>query len=101
MFNLRGILVSAAVAIALPAWALGQNSSTPATNGGNSSASAEASTATPGSFDQVVDRIVAREKLFNDQMRQMHPLVETYIQTMKNDHEVGLVPAGDQYFLGR
>src|ERR1044072_8685360 len=89
MFKLRTILLSVAVAFTLPAWALGQ-----------SNTSADSSN-TPGSFDQVVDRIVAREKAFNEQMRQMHPLVETYIQTMRNDHEVGLVPAGDQYFLAR
>jgi hypothetical protein len=103
MFNLRGMLRTAVVACALPAWALGQDGSTRAVNRGNapSSAPSEISSATPGSFDQVVDRIVAREKAFNDEMHQMHPLVETYIQTMRSDHEVGLVPAGDQYFLGR
>lgn len=54
-----------------------------------------------GSFDQVVDRIVERERYFNTQMRQFHPLAETYIQNMKPDREVGSVPASDQYFLGR
>src|SRR2546430_859104 len=98
MFNRRSILVTVAAALALSTWTLGQNGTTPANPGNNS---ADSSATTPGSFDQVVDHIVAREKAFNEQMRQMHPLVETYIQTMKNDHEVGLVPAGDQYFLGR
>ena len=103
MSNAKGILVSVAAVLALAPWALGQKSSAPTSNPSltPASASTETSSATPGSFDQVVDRIVAREKVFNDQMHQMHPLVETYIQTMRNDHEVGLVPAGDQYFLGR
>jgi hypothetical protein len=96
MFNLKGIVVTVAVAIALPTWALGQD-----TNKNTTPTSADVASSTPGSFDQVVDHIVAQEKAFNEQMHNMHPLVETYIQTMRNDHEVGLVPAGDQYFLGR
>ncbi len=55
----------------------------------------------PASFDQVVDRIVEREHFFVAQMRHMHPLVETYIQNMKSDKELGAVPVGDHYFLGR
>ena len=57
--------------------------------------------AAPSSFDQVVDRIVEREHFFVAQMRHMHPLVETYIQNMKSDREMGAVPVGDHYFLGR
>ena len=52
-------------------------------------------------FDQVLDRIIERERAFNTQMRQMHPLVETYIQNLKADKEMGAVPISDQYFLGR
>ena len=55
----------------------------------------------PSSFDQVVDRVVDRERAFNEQMRSLQPLVETYIQTVTPDHELGLVPSGDNYFLGR
>ena len=55
----------------------------------------------PSSFDQVVDRVVLREHAFNEEMRTLQPLVETYIQTLTPDHELGLVPSGDNYFLGR
>ena len=55
----------------------------------------------PSSFDQVLDRIVEREHFFVAQMRHLHPLVETYIQNMKSDKEMGAVPVGDHYFLGR
>jgi len=55
----------------------------------------------PSSFDQVIDRIVEREHFFVAQMRHMHPLAETYIQNMKADKELGAVPVGDHYFLGR
>jgi hypothetical protein len=62
---------------------------------------ASTSPTTPGSFDQVLDRIVEREHFFVAQMRHAHPLVETYIQNMKSDKEMGAVPVGDHYFLGR
>src|SRR5437762_6531548 len=47
--------------------------------------------ATPSTFDQVVDRVVGRERAFNEQMRAVQPLVETYIQTLSPDHELGHV----------
>jgi hypothetical protein len=62
---------------------------------------AATSQAAPSSFDQVVDRIVEREHFFVAQMRHVHPLVETYIQNMKTNKELGAVPVGDHYFLGR
>jgi hypothetical protein len=55
----------------------------------------------PSSFDQVVDRIIEREHFFVAQMRHLHPLVETYIQDLKNDKEVNEAPYKDEYFLGR
>jgi hypothetical protein len=55
----------------------------------------------PATFDQVLDRIVEREHFFVAQMRHMHPLIETYIQNMKEDKELGEVPVSDRYFLGR
>jgi hypothetical protein len=58
-------------------------------------ATAQTNLAAPSSFDQVIDRVVARERAFNQQMRMMQPLVETYIQTLTPDHELGLVPSSD------
>ncbi len=55
----------------------------------------------PGSFDQVVDRIAEREHFFVAQMKHMHPLIETYIQNMKSDKDLGATPTNDHYFLGR
>jgi hypothetical protein len=58
--------------------------------------------ATATSFDQVVDRAVEREHFFIAQMKQLHPLVETYLQNLKEDKDLGApVPASDVYFLGR
>ena len=53
------------------------------------------------SIDQVVDRVIERERGFVAQMQHMHPLAETYIQNLKSDHDSVVVPASDQYFLGR
>ncbi len=55
----------------------------------------------PATFDEAVDRIVARENVVIRTMKTMHPLIETYIQTMKTDPELGLVPESDDYFLGK
>jgi hypothetical protein len=55
----------------------------------------------PKTMDQVVDRVVTNENRLNQQIRQYSPLVETYIQNLKPDKELGYVPAGDRYFLGR
>jgi len=62
---------------------------------------AASSAPTPTSFDQVLDRIVEREHFFVAEMRHMHPLVETYIQDLRPDHDLGAVPISDHYFLGR
>jgi hypothetical protein len=52
-------------------------------------------------FDQVVERISERELLFLQNLKRYQPLVETYLQYMKPDKELGAVPSKDQYFLGR
>src|SRR5271157_950322 len=54
------------------------------------------------SFDQVIDRVVEREHFFLAQMKHLHPLVETYLQNLKEDKELDAsVPTSDVYFLGR
>ena len=55
----------------------------------------------PRTMDQLVDRVVTNENRLNQQIRQYTPLVETYIQNLKPDKDLGYVPAGDKYFLGR
>ena len=61
----------------------------------------KASTATNSAFDHVVDQVIAREAENNKVLRRYSPLVETYLQSMKADPELGLVPTGDQYYLHR
>ena len=54
----------------------------------------------PSAQDQVVDRITAREHQEVATIRQYTPLIETYIQDMKPDRDMGAVPVKDHYFLG-
>jgi Peptidase family M48 len=55
----------------------------------------------PRTMDQVIDRVVANEQRLYGQIRNYSPLVETYIQNLRPDKDLGQVPAGDKYFLGR
>ena len=50
---------------------------------------------------QAVDKVVAQEQAEVQALRQYSPLVETYIQLVRPDKELGAVPDGDRYFLGR
>jgi Peptidase family M48 len=52
-------------------------------------------------MEDVIDRVITNENRANQQIRQFSPLVETYIQNLKPDKDLGFVPAGDKYFLGR
>jgi hypothetical protein len=55
----------------------------------------------PSTFNDVLDHVVQREHLFMAQMRHLHPMVETYLQDLKNDGTGAMVPVKDQYYLGR
>src|SRR5437899_581885 len=55
----------------------------------------------PKTMDEVLDRIIANENRLYQNINKFQPLVETYIQNLKPDKELGFVPAGDKYFLGR
>ena len=55
----------------------------------------------PANANEVVDKIVAQEHAEVELLRQYTPLVETYIQYLRADDELGTVPHGDKYFLGR
>jgi len=52
-------------------------------------------------LDQVVDRIVSQEQAEMNALKPYSPLVETYIQNLRGDKDLGTVPDGDKYFLGR
>ncbi len=51
--------------------------------------------------DQVIDRIIEREHALMMMLRTRTPIVETYLQNLKLDPQLGPVPKNDRYFLGR
>ena len=51
--------------------------------------------------DEIADRIFYREAKFVQDLTPFTPIVETYIQNMKGDVELGQVPSSDKYFIGR
>ncbi|MGB7730745.1 MAG: M48 family metalloprotease [Candidatus Acidiferrum sp.] len=55
----------------------------------------------PRTMDQAVDKVISNEQRLYGQIRNYSPIVETYIQNLKPDKDLGDVPAGDKYFLGR
>ena len=50
---------------------------------------------------KVVDTVIAREHELLKTLRKYSPRVETYIQDLRPDAELGTVPVNDHYFLGR
>src|SRR2546423_12405646 len=55
----------------------------------------------PRTMDEAIDRVVTNENRLYAAMKNYSPLVETYIQNLKPDKDLGYVPGGDKYFLGR
>jgi Peptidase family M48 len=62
---------------------------------------APANLAPPTTMDQVVDRVVLREKELIKFLSPRTPIVETYLQNLTQDKQLGPVPQDDHYFLGR
>jgi len=50
---------------------------------------------------EIVDKIVAQERAEMQSLRQYSPIVETYIQILRPNKELGAVAKGDKYYLGR
>src|SRR5215471_927359 len=57
--------------------------------------------APPTTLDQVVDRAIAREHALMEMLKTRTPLVETYLQNLKLDNQMGPSPVQDHYFFGR
>jgi len=55
----------------------------------------------PRTMDEAIDRVVTNENRLYGTMKNYSPLVETYIQNLKPDKDLGYIPGGDKYFLGR
>jgi hypothetical protein len=55
----------------------------------------------PTTMDQVVDRFIEREHGLIKALSNRTPVVETYLQNLSADPQLGPVPSEDHYFLGR
>jgi hypothetical protein len=55
----------------------------------------------PRTMEEAIDRLTAVENKMNQDIRKYSPLVETYIQNLRPDKDLGYIPAGDKYFLGK
>jgi peptidase M48-like protein len=55
----------------------------------------------PTTMDQVVDRFIEREHGLMKALSSRTPVVETYLQNLSADPQLGPVPSEDHYFLGR
>jgi hypothetical protein len=67
----------------------------------NQSNQAPANLAPPTTMDQVVDRVILRENGLIKFLTTRTPVVETYLQNLTQDPQLGPIPQDDRYFLGR
>ena len=73
----------------------------PAPQQANAPAPALSAQAQPTTMDQVVDRFIEREHALMTALSARTPVVETYLQNLTADAQLGAVPSDDHYFLGR
>jgi Peptidase family M48 len=57
--------------------------------------------AAPTTMDQVVTLFIAHEHALIKALSNRTPVVETYLQNLTSDPQLGPIPSGDHYFLGR
>ena len=57
--------------------------------------------ANAAAINRIIDQMLLREKALMSDLRNYSPLVETYIQTLTRDKDLGAVPTKDTYFLGK
>jgi len=62
---------------------------------------APATVASPTTMDQVVTLFIEREHGLIKALSNRTPVVETYLQNLTSDPQLGPVPSEDHYFLGR
>jgi hypothetical protein len=55
----------------------------------------------PTTMDEVVNLFIEREHALIKNLSNRTPMVETYVQNLSSDPQLGFVPNADHYFLGR
>ncbi len=73
----------------------------PAPSAPTATTAADSALPSPTTMDQVVDRVILREKALVKFLNKRTPIVETYLQDTAQDPKLGPVPQRDHYFLGR
>ena len=96
----RNMVVLALLAIGITA-AAQQSASAPQTSQAQTAAQPQSTVAPPTTMDQVVDRAIMREKDLIKFLAPRNPVVETYLQNLQQDPQLGPIPQDDHYFLGR
>jgi hypothetical protein len=66
-----------------------------------STATQPAAPPAPTTMDQVVNLFIAREHALIQMLSKRTPVVETYLQNLTADPQLGPVPSADHYFFGR
>jgi hypothetical protein len=61
----------------------------------------QAAERTPSSMNEVLEAAIANERELTSTLLSHRPVVEAYLQTVKPDPVVGVVPVRDNYFFGR
>lgn len=51
--------------------------------------------------DEVLNRAIANETKLIAKLKTVQPVIETYIQQMQRDEDLGAIPKTDNYFLGK
>ncbi|HXN17853.1 MAG TPA: hypothetical protein VN875_05935 [Candidatus Binatus sp.] len=97
MSTLRNIFLTALLAGSLASIASAQNTQTADQTQPQAGVTAGPVT----TVDQAIDRVIAREHEEVATIRRFNPVIETYIQDMKPDKDMGTVPVRDHYFLGQ
>jgi hypothetical protein len=97
MSTLKNIFLTLLLAGSLASIASAQNTQT----ADQTQPQAGATAAPVTTVDQAIDRVISREHEEVATIRRFNPVIETYIQDMKPDKDMGTVPVRDHYFLGQ
>ena len=95
------VLALLALAMTMTAVAEKKHPVTDAATAQSQTDQAQTNMAPPTTMDQVVDRVIMREKALVKFLAPRTPVVETYLQDLTQDPQMGPVPQSDHYFLGR
>jgi hypothetical protein len=102
---LGALLALTMTAAAQPPASAPQQNSTPGSSSSSTTSGAQAqpvqNLAPPTTMAEVVDRVIMREKELIKFLTPRTPIVETYLQDLKQDTQLGPIPQDDHYFLGR